>query len=460
MALWGGRFTGAADERFKRFNDSLRFDCRMVEEDIVGSIGWSKAIRDVGILTPDEQARLEQALNELLSEVRADPEIVAASGEEDVHSFVESSLIRKVGDLGKKLHTGRSRNDQVATDIKLWCRGEIDLLKKSVTELERALVSAARRFQDVVFPGYTHLQRAQPVTFSHWAIAYAEMFDRDYLRLCSTQKLLNRCPLGSAALAGTAYPVDREKLAKDLGFDEATRNSLDSVSDRDHIMELLSDASISMVHLSRFAEDLIFYNSGECGFVELSDAVTSGSSLMPQKKNPDSLELIRGKTGRVIGHLTAMLVTAKALPLAYDKDLQEDKEGLFDAVDTWHASLDMAALVLKDIRIRTDRAETAAKGGYSNATELADYLVKKGVPFREAHGLVGRMVVYAISQNKPLEDMSVEEFRQISPAVSDDVYGILTLDSVRAKRSAKGGISRERVEEEISFLEKRLAERG
>ncbi len=286
------------------------------------------------------------------------------------------------------------------------------------------------------------------------------MFDRDYLRLCSTQKLLNRCPLGSAALAGTAYPVDREKLAKDLGFDEATRNSLDSVSDRDHIMELLSDASISMVHLSRFAEDLIFYNSGECGFVELSDGVTSGSSLMPQKKNPDSLELIRGKTGRVIGHLTAMLVTAKALPLAYDKDLQEDKEGLFDAVDTWHASLDMAALVLKDIKVRTDRAEAAAKGGYSNATELADYLVKKGVPFREAHGLVGRMVVYAISQNKPLEDISVEEFRQISPAVSDDVYEILTLDSVRAKRSAKGGISRERVEEEISFLEKRLAERG
>ena len=225
-------------------------------------------------------------------------------------------------------------------------------------------------------------------------------------------------------------------------------------------MELLSDASISMVHLSRFAEDLIFYNSGECGFVELSDGVTSGSSLMPQKKNPDSLELIRGKTGRVIGHLTAMLVTAKALPLAYDKDLQEDKEGLFDAVDTWHASLDMAALVLKDIKVRTDRAEAAAKGGYSNATELADYLVKKGVPFREAHGLVGRMVVYAISQNKPLEDISVEEFRQISPAVSDDVYEILTLDSVRAKRSAKGGISRERVEEEISFLEKRLAERG
>lgn len=261
-------------------------------------------------------------------------------------------------------------------------------------------------------------------------------------------------------MAGTAYPVDREKLAKDLGFDEATRNSLDSVSDRDHIMELLSDASISMVHLSRFAEDLIFYNSGECGFVELSDAVTSGSSLMPQKKNPDSLELIRGKAGRVIGHLTAMLVTAKALPLAYDKDLQEDKEGLFDAVDTWHDSLDMACLVLKDIKVRTDRAEAAAKGGYSNATELADYLVKKGVPFREAHGLVGRMVVYAISVNKPLEDLSVEEFRKISPAVSDDVYDILTLDSVRAKRSAKGGISRERVEEEISFLEKRLAERG
>ena len=293
MALWGGRFTQEADARFKSFNDSLVFDYRMAKEDIEGSIGWAKAIASVGIITNDELTRLLAALQELLAEVNKDPHSIANAGFEDIHSYVESKLIDKVGDLGKKLHTGRSRNDQVATDLKLWCKAQVKILLQSITGLEKVLVGFAGNHFDTVIPGYTHLQRAQPVTFGHWAMAYVEMFDRDYHRLTNCQKMMDTCPLGSAALAGTAYPIDREILAGDLGFARATRNSLDSVSDRDHVLELLSCASISMVHLSRMAEDIIFYNSGESAFFELSDKVTSGSSLMPQKKNPDACELIR-----------------------------------------------------------------------------------------------------------------------------------------------------------------------
>ncbi len=456
MALWGGRFTQEADVRFKNFNDSLVFDYRMAEQDIEGSIGWAKAIASVGIITNDELKSLLQALEQLLEEVRKDPHSIANAGFEDIHSYVESRLIDMVGDLGKKLHTGRSRNDQVATDVKLWCRAQIKVLLESIRAFQRKLVSTAEQYQSVVMPGYTHLQRAQPIVFGHWALAYAEMLDRDFERLSNASKLMNRCPLGSAALAGTAYPIDREVLAKDLGFDEATRNSLDSVSDRDHIAEILSCASISMMHLSRFAEDLIIYNSGESAFLELSDRVTSGSSLMPQKKNPDALELIRGKTGRVYGALMGILTTLKALPLAYDKDMQEDKEGLFDALDTWHDCLDMASLVLEDIKIRENRTLEAAKGGYSNATELADYLVTKGIPFREAHHIVGELVVYAISVNKPLEELTLDEFHKVNNLITDDVYPCLEISSALAKRCAKGGVAPEQVKAAISYMKQHL----
>lgn len=456
MALWGGRFTQAADKRFKDFNDSLRFDYRLAEQDIEGSIGWSKALVSVNILTREEQQRLETALNELLIEVRSNPQAILQDDAEDIHSWVESKLIDRVGNLGKKLHTGRSRNDQVALDIKMWCKAQVLELQKSVRELQAKLVLTAENTQDAVMPGYTHLQRAQPISFAHWCMAYVEMLERDYSRLGDAYQRMNACPLGSGALAGTAYPIDREQLARDLDFAYATRNSLDSVSDRDHIIELLSAASLSMAHLSRFAEDMIIFNSGEADFVELSDRVTSGSSLMPQKKNPDACELIRGKAGRVIGSLMGMLTTVKGLPLAYNKDMQEDKEGIFDALDTWHDCLTMAAFVLEDIKVNVERTREAALKGYSNATELADYLVAKGVPFRDSHHIVGETVVYAIKVHKGLEDLTVEEFRQFSDAVSDDVYEILSLQSCLDKRCAKGGVSPARVAEAIAEAKQRI----
>ncbi|MEB3465409.1 argininosuccinate lyase [Pasteurella multocida] len=457
MALWGGRFTQAADKRFKDFNDSLRFDYRLAEQDIEGSIGWSKALVNVGVLTAQEQQQLESALNTLLIEVRSNPQAILQDDAEDIHSWVESKLIDKVGNLGKKLHTGRSRNDQVALDIKMWCKQRVIELQSSLHALQCKLVETAENNQHAVMPGYTHLQRAQPITFAHWCMAYVEMLERDYSRLTDAYQRMNSCPLGSGALAGTAYAIDREQLALDLGFDVATRNSLDSVSDRDHIVELLSTASLSMAHLSRFAEDMIIFNSGESNFVELSDRVTSGSSLMPQKKNPDACELIRGKAGRVMGALTGMLMTLKGLPLAYNKDMQEDKEGIFDALDTWQDCIDMATLVLDGIQVNVERTKEAALKGYSNATELADYLVAKGVPFRDSHHIVGETVVYAIQQHKALEALSVAEFKQFSDVVEEDVYQILSLQSCLDKRCAKGGVSPLRVAEAIAEAKARLS---
>ena len=456
MALWGGRFTQAADKRFKAFNDSLRFDYRLAEQDIIGSIGWSKALMNVNVLTQAEQQQLERALNELLIEVRSNPQNILQDDAEDIHSWVESKLIDKVGNLGKKLHTGRSRNDQVALDIKLWCKQRVSELQRSIRQLQQAFVTTAERNQEAVMPGYTHLQRAQPITFAHWCMAYFEMFERDYSRLMDAEQRMNTCPLGSGALAGTAYAIDREALAAALDFAFATRNSLDSVSDRDHIVELLSAASLSMVHLSRFAEDMIIFNSGEANFIELSDRVTSGSSLMPQKKNPDACELIRGKTGRVIGALSGMLVTLKGLPLAYNKDMQEDKEGIFDALDTWQDCLDMAAFVLDELKVNLEQTREAALKGYSNATELADYLVAKGVPFRDSHHIVGEVVIYAINAHKALEELTLTEFQQFSAVISDDVYVILSLQSCLNKRCAKGGVSPIRVAEAIAEAKKRL----
>ncbi|QXO17622.1 MULTISPECIES: argininosuccinate lyase [Vibrio] len=459
MALWGGRFTQAADTRFKQFNDSLRFDYRLAEQDIVGSIAWSKALLSVNVLTAEEQQKLELALNELKLEVMEDPEQILLSDAEDIHSWVEQQLIGKVGDLGKKLHTGRSRNDQVATDLKLWCRQQGQQLLIALDRLQNKMVEVAREHQGTVLPGYTHLQRAQPVTFAHWCLAYVEMFERDYSRLSDAIKRLDTCPLGSGALAGTAYSIDREKLAHNLGFRRATRNSLDSVSDRDHVMELMTTASISMLHLSRLAEDMIFYNSGESGFIELADTVTSGSSLMPQKKNPDALELIRGKTGRVYGSLAGMMMTVKALPLAYNKDMQEDKEGLFDALDTWNDCMEMAALCFEGIKVNGERTLEAAKQGYANATELADYLVAKGIPFREAHHIVGVAVVGAIAKGSALEELSLAELKEFSPVIEEDVYAILTIDSCLEKRSALGGVAPHQVAYAVEQAEKRLAKR-
>ncbi|EEO14396.1 argininosuccinate lyase [Vibrio cholerae] len=445
MALWGGRFTQAADSRFKAFNDSLRFDYRLAEQDIVGSIAWSKALVSVNVLSVQEQQQLEQALNHLLKSVQEDPEQILASDAEDIHSWVEQKLIEQVGDLGKKLHTGRSRNDQVATDLKLWCRDQGVHLLLALKTLQQQLVAVAAEHQATVLPGYTHLQRAQPVTFAHWCLAYLEMFERDESRLTDALARLNTSPLGSGALAGTAYAIDREVLAADLGFTRATRNSLDAVSDRDHVMELMSVASISMLHLSRLAEDMIFYTTGEAGFIELADTVTSGSSLMPQKKNPDALELIRGKTGRVYGALAGMMMTVKALPLAYNKDMQEDKEGLFDALDTWFDCLQMAGLCFDGIKVNAARTLEAAKQGYSNATELADYLVAKGIPFREAHHIVGVAVVAAIGKGVALEELSLAELQQFSPLIEQDVYPILTIESCLEKRCALGGVSPKQV---------------
>ncbi|WP_045418927.1 argininosuccinate lyase [Vibrio campbellii] len=459
MALWGGRFTQAADTRFKDFNDSLRFDYRLAEQDIVGSIAWSKALLSVDVLSADEQQKLELALNELKLEVMEDPHQILRSDAEDIHSWVEQQLINKVGDLGKKLHTGRSRNDQVATDLKLWCRQQGQQLLIALDRLQTQMVGVAKQHQGTVLPGYTHLQRAQPVTFAHWCLAYVEMFERDYSRLSDALKRLDTCPLGSGALAGTAYPIDREELAHNLGFHRATRNSLDSVSDRDHVMELMSVASISMLHLSRLAEDMIFYNSGESNFIELADTVTSGSSLMPQKKNPDALELIRGKTGRVYGALAGMMMTVKALPLAYNKDMQEDKEGLFDALDTWNDCMEMAALCFDGIKVNGERTLEAAKQGYANSTELADYLVAKGIPFREAHHIVGVAVVGAIAKGCALEELSIEELKSFSEVIEADVYDILTIDSCLEKRCALGGVSPQQVAYAVDQADKRLSQR-
>ena len=450
MALWGGRFQGAASEQFNAFNNSLPIDYRLAQQDIEGSIAWSVALQTVGVLTQTEQQTIADALSQLSSKVKADPSALLQSDAEDIHSWVEMKLIEAVGDLGKKLHTGRSRNDQVATDLKLWCKQIIDHTLSSVETAIQALLVVAEREYATVLPGYTHLQRAQPVTFGHWCMAYVEMIERDASRLKDCQKRLNTCPLGCGALAGTAYLMDRAALAQSLGFESPALNSLDAVSDRDHVIEMASAASIGMAHLSRMAEDLIFYNSGEAGFIEMSDTVTSGSSLMPQKKNPDACELIRGKSARVFGALTTLLTMMKGLPLAYNKDMQEDKEAIFDAMDTWITCLDMTTLVIEGIKVHESKTKLAAQQGYSNATELADYLVAKGVPFREAHHIVGQAVLQAIEQNLPLESLSLNELKALHPAIEDDVYQSLSLEASLNIRSNLGGAAPAQVKQAVA----------
>lgn len=453
MALWGGRFKGQPSLQFKKFNDSLPVDYRMAVQDIVGSIAWAGAIHSVGIIDDNELVELTAALHELKASVEENPQQILGSDAEDIHSWVEIALIEKTGDLGKKLHTGRSRNDQVATDLKLWCKETGGELLFALVNLQQAMLNLAEREKDTVLPGYTHLQRAQPITFGHWCLAYVEMFNRDIGRLKDALYRLDVSPLGSGALAGTAYPIDRNKLAHNLGFRTATLNSLDAVSDRDHVIELLASASISMMHLSRFAEDLIFYNSGEAGFVEMSDLVSSGSSLMPQKKNPDACELIRGKAGRVFGSLTGMLTTMKALALAYNKDMQEDKEGLFDALDTWQECMEMAVLVVDGLKVNRSRTLAAAQQGYANATELADYLVSKNIPFREAHHIVGEVVLAAIDKGLPLEDLTLTQLQVYSDKIAQDVYQHLSIESTLDKREALGGTSRGQVEQALASIQ-------
>jgi argininosuccinate lyase len=452
MALWGGRFTQLPNQYFKKFNNSLDVDYRLVKEDILGSVAWSKSLMMVNVLTSEEQEILENALMLLLQEIKDNPKKMLSSDAEDIHSWVELELVHKVGSLGKKLHTGRSRNDQVSTDLKLWCKSQVNILLNNIHILEIELLRLAESTQNIIMPGYTHLQRAQPITFAYWCLAYIEMFKRDQSRLKDAFKRIDVSPLGSGALSGTSWDIDREKLAHSLGFASATNNSLDSVSDRDYVIELLSIASISMLHLSRFSEDLIFFNSGEVNFIELSDNVTSGSSIMPQKKNPDALELIRGKSGRVYGYLIGILVLLKGLPLAYNKDMQEDKKGLFDGLDTWNSCLHMAVLVLKGIKINQSICREAAEKGYSNATELADYLVKKGIPFRDAHYIVGRIVLEAMTKNLSLDQLDMEIFKKYSSAISSDVYNILDLQSTINKRNSKGGVSKEQVSNVIVEL--------
>ena len=372
--LWGGRFEGKTDPGFAEFNNSFRFDRRLFEVDVTASIAYCRALEAAGVLTSEEANEIRAALDRIL---KNDAAIFNDSTAEDVHSFVEARLIELTGDLGRKLHTGRSRNDQVATDFRLWLRTAIDDLGEAVRDAQTSLLDFAEAHREVVIPGYTHLQRAQPVLLAHWCLAYFEMLARDRERLAEVRRRVNVMPLGSAALAGTSFPIDREALARSLGFEGVSRNSLDAVSDRDFCVEFLSACSLIMVHLSRLAEDIILYATNEFGFFELGDAIATGSSLMPQKKNPDSMELVRGKAGRVFGDLLALLTTLKGLPLAYNKDMQEDKEAVFDAFDTVSASLRVSATVLRNISVNKERARASAASGYMNATELADYLVRK-----------------------------------------------------------------------------------
>ena len=446
--LWGGRFTQKPHETFAEFNDSFPFDRRLFAADVRCSIAHAGGLRRAGLLTGDEADAIIGGLTQLLADSAIDRDFFAAPAE-DVHSFIEAKLIEAIGDAGRKLHTGRSRNDQVATAFRYWLRGEIEAIDGLVRDLQGAIVDIAEGFRDAVIPGYTHLQRAQPVLFAHWCLAYFEMLRRDRERLADVFERVNVMPLGSGALAGTGFPIEREAVAEELGFATVTANSLDAVSDRDFAVEFAGACSILMVHLSRLAEDMILYCSTEFGFIKLSDSVSSGSSLMPQKKNPDALELLRGKAGRVFGHHAALLATMKGLPLAYNKDMQEDKEAVFDCVDTVKISLRAAAIVVENAIVDEERARDAATTGYLNATELADYLVRKGMPFRTAHDAVGKLVLLGIEQGKELGELSLEEMTQIAPEIEADVFDALGLDNSLASKSAIGGTSPPRVSEAL-----------
>lgn len=446
----GGRFEGAADAMFRAFNDSLRFDWRLAEADVTGSIAWAEALHEARVLSASELAQITRALEDVREEVSQHLLPPLDSGAEDVHSWVEMRLVAMVGNLGKKLHTGRSRNDQVATDLRLWTRGEIAARRAEIRDLQLALIEIGEREARAPFPGYTHLQPAQPIVFGHWCLAYVEMLSRDAERFAGADARADACPLGCAALAGTAYPIDRAKLAARLGFSRPCANSLDAVSDRDFVVEALAAAALCAVHLSRFAEDLIVYASREFGLVAFDDGVTSGSSLMPQKKNPDALELIRGKAGRIFGAHAGLLMTLKGTPLTYNKDQQEDKEPIFGAMDQLSMCLRVAARVVRGMTLHREACRAAAAAGYTNATELADYLVRRGVPFRDAHTQAARVVNEAVAQGLALEAMPLEMIRTHAPAAGEDVYSHLTIEAALARRAVHGGTSPERVGEALA----------
>jgi len=443
--MWGGRFTGKTDQSFADFNNSFAFDRRLFKADIQASVAHCNALSVAGVLSQAEASNIKTGLQAILKQAKAQEGYFDGLQSEDVHSFVESRLIELIGDTGRKLHTSRSRNDQVATDLRIWLRDAIDDLNEGLKRTEEALLDLAELHRDAVLPGYTHLQRAQPVMFAHWCLAYFEMLQRDRERLADTRKRVNVLPLGSGALAGASFPIDREAVARELGFESVSRNSIDAVSDRDFCVELVADCSLVMVHLSRLAEELILYSTTEFGFFELGDAVATGSSLMPQKKNPDSMELVRGKTGRVFGHLTALLTILKGLPLAYNKDMQEDKEAVFDAFDTTRACLEVSALVLRNVEVKVDRMREAASKGLMNATEFADYLVRKGMPFREAHETAGRAVKLAIERGVELHELPLKELQSISSLIADDILEALSLENTLRTKSQTGGTSPERV---------------
>ena len=453
--MWGGRFTDATDKLVEEFNASVSFDKRLALQDIQGSIAHATMLAERGILSHDEADAIVGGLESIRGDITAGR--FTWRGElEDVHMNIERALTERVGPVGGKLHTARSRNDQVATDFRLWLRDETYVLLELFARLRRVLVGEAEKHLGVIMPGYTHLQVAQPVLFSHHLMAYFEMFSRDEERLQDSLKRLNVSPLGAGALAGTGFPIDRGRTAELLGFDRPAANSLDAVSDRDFALEFLSAASITMMHLSRLCEELILWSTQEFGFVTLPDSHTTGSSIMPQKKNPDVCELVRGKTGRVYGSLTALLTVMKGLPLAYNKDMQEDKEGVFDAADTLRACLTLMADMLPEMTVHEARTRHAAGRAYSNATDLADYLAKKGLPFREAHEVVGKLVALGLGEDKDLQELGLERMREISPLIEEDVYGVLGLESVVNARTSYGGTARLEVARQIDRAKEAL----
>ncbi len=457
MKLWGGRFEKGADAAMDAFHSSIAFDSRMAQQDILGSIAHTQMLEKQGIIAKEDAQQIIEGLNGILLDVQND-RITFRIDAEDIHMNIETLLIERIGDAGKRVHTGRSRNDQVALDLRLYMREAIQMVREKLFALEQALYDTAKNHLDTIMPGYTHLQKAQPITLAHHLMAYFEMFRRDIARLDDCAKRMNFSPLGSGALATSTYEIDRYYVAEILGFDGICKNSLDAVSDRDFCIEFSSCASMIMMHLSRFCEELILWSSDEFRFVEMDDAYSTGSSIMPQKKNPDVAELIRGKTGRVYGDLMGLLTTMKSLPLAYNKDMQEDKEATFDAIDTVSACLELFTRMFSTIRFRKDVMRSGAARGFTNATDAADYLVKKGLPFRSAHEVIGHLVLSCIEQNKSIEDLSLEELQTFHELFAEDVFEAISLEACVNDRSVPGGPSPSAVQMHLDDAEVFLKE--
>ena len=458
MKLWGGRFQKETDQLVNELNASISFDQRLYSEDITGSMAHARMLGDCGIISKEDAAAIIGGLQGILADIEAG-KVTFTADNEDIHMNVEALLTARIGDAGKRLHTARSRNDQVALDFRMYVREQIPVMVSQLLELETVLCRQAKKYQTAVMPGYTHLQRAQPISFAQHLMAYASMFRRDVTRLEDCRKRLDECPLGSGALAGTTYPIDRWETAQALGFAAPMSNSLDGVSDRDYALELLSGLSILMMHLSRFAEEIILWCSWEFKFIELDDAYATGSSIMPQKKNPDVAELVRGKTGRVYGDLMSLLTVMKGLPLAYNKDMQEDKEPVFDAVDTVEMCLPVFTAMLDTMTVRTDNMRRAAGHGFINATDCADYLTKKGMPFRDAYTVTGHLVAQCTAQGKTLEELTLEELKAVSPLFEQDVYDALNLENCMALRSSYGGPAVSETTRQIGEIEQFINER-